>query len=68
MFRTVTVRAKNLRCGDIIKVAGTKYEIEAITSYYNSDDIEIAFKPSSSLVRFSTFLVNKNDAVKIHQK
>jgi hypothetical protein len=68
MFNTITVAAKSVRPGDIIKVAGTKYEIESVTSYHNSDDIELAFKPSSDLIRFSTFLVNKNDAIKIYQK
>jgi len=68
MFRSVLIKAKNVRVGDIIKIAGTKYEIEAITTYHGTDDIELAFKSSSTMIRYSTFLVNKNELIKIHSK
>jgi hypothetical protein len=68
MFNTITVAAKSVRPGDIIKVAGTKYEIESVTSYHNSDDIELTFKSASTMVRYSTFLVNRKANIKIYQK
>jgi len=67
MFRTVIVAAKNVRIGDVIKVAGTKFEIEAIATFPD-DQIGLSFKSSSSMVRYNTYFVSKNDALKIHQK
>lgn len=67
MFRTVTVAAKNARIGDIIKVAGTKYEIEAIATF-PGDEIGFTFKSSSTMVRYSTFIISKHEPIKIHQK
>jgi len=68
MFRTVLITAKRVRVGDIIEIAGMKYEIESITTFHGTDDIEINFKSSSTIVRYSAYLVNKNQLIKIHSK
>lgn len=68
MFNTVTIAAKRVRCGDVIKVAGKKHEVISTANFYGNEDVEIGFLASPKATRISTLVLHKNAPIKVHQK
>lgn len=67
MFSTLIIRAKSVRPGNIIKMAGKKYTVEAVSTYADGT-VEINFRATIHGTRYSALIVDKNAPIKIRMK
>lgn len=68
MFNTLIVRAKSVRPGNIIKIAGKKYVVGTVATSHGMHSVTIYFYASSDASRSGSLTLDKNEPIKIHSK